>query len=169
MKIVRIIILLIIYNPLFCQETFPVNGVASTFSPIYAFKNAHIIISPEKEILSGTLLIQDDKILEADSIVEIPKGSIVKDLNGDYIYPSFIDLYSNYGIKEVSNREYNYRPQYKSKKDGAFHWNEAIHPEINASEKFIVNSIQSQTYLSSGFGIVFINCFINLMRFETNI
>ena len=46
-----------------------------------------------------TLLIQDDKILQmVDSIIDIPKGAVITDLKGDFIYPSFIDLYSNYGI-----------------------------------------------------------------------
>ena len=42
------------------------------------FTNAHIIISNDKEILNGTLLIQDDKILAVDSIIDIPKGSSTK-------------------------------------------------------------------------------------------
>ncbi|MGY8988752.1 MAG: amidohydrolase family protein, partial [Flavobacteriales bacterium] len=128
------------------------NGVKSTFSPIYAFINAHLIISPEKEIISGILLIQDDKVIAADSIVEIPKGAIIKDVKGDYIYPSFIDLYSDYGLPKAKRGEYNYRPQYESNKKGAFHWNEAIHPEINSAEQFIYK--QSANYINSGFGVV---------------
>ena len=73
------------------QDGFPVNGVATNFYPIYAFTNAHLIISPDKEIKNGTLLIQNKKILEADSNINIPEGAIIKDLEGDYIYPSFID------------------------------------------------------------------------------
>ena len=70
----------------------------STFSPIYTFTNANIIISPEKQIHNGTLLIKEDKIIAVDSVINIPDGAIIKDLNGDFIYPSFIDLYSDYGI-----------------------------------------------------------------------
>ena len=43
MKILRIIIALALCNQIFAQETFPVNGVAETFKPIYAFTNANII------------------------------------------------------------------------------------------------------------------------------
>ena len=89
----------------------------------------NIIISPEKQIHNGTLLIKEDKIIAVDSIINIPDGAIIKDLNGDFIYPSFIDLYSDYG-RSSQKGEYNYRPQFESKKKGAYHWNESIHPEI---------------------------------------
>ena len=154
MKFIKIILLLVITLPIFSQESFPENGVKSTFSPIYAFTNAHLVISPEKEFVNGTLIIQGDKILAADSIVSIPEGAIIKDLKGDYIYPSFIDLYSDYGLTKPIRGEYSYRPQYESSKTGAYHWNEAIHPEINAVEGFKYNEKQASDYLQSGFGVV---------------
>ena len=117
MKFIKTVLILLISFPLFSQETFPNNGVESTFSPIYAFTNAHLIMSSEKEIVNGTLLIQEDKILAADSLVILPEGAIIKDMKGSYIYPSFIDLYSNYGIKTPERGSYNYRPQYESSKD----------------------------------------------------
>ena len=68
------------------QETFPVNGVATEFEPIYAFINAHII-DADNEIPNGVLLIQGNKILQADTGVQIPKDAIITDLKGDFIYP----------------------------------------------------------------------------------
>jgi len=105
MKILRSLFFCLISISVFSQESFPNNGVKSTFSPIYAFTNAHLIISPEKEIINGILLIQDDKIIDADSILDIPKGAIIKDVEGDYIYPSFIDLYSDYGLPKAKRGE----------------------------------------------------------------
>ena len=93
---------------------------------------------PEQDLIfeNGILLIKDDKIIAVDSALNIPSGAIIHDLNGDYIYPSFIDLYSNYGVPKAKKEDYSYLPQYSNKKKGAFHWNQAIHPEINASENF---------------------------------
>jgi len=88
----------------FAQETFPVNGVATEFEPIFAFINAHIV-SPDKEIVNGILLIQGNKILEADTVVQIPTGAIEKDLKGDYIYASFIDLNTQYGLPKTDERK----------------------------------------------------------------
>ena len=63
MKFIKYTCLLLISYPLFSQQSFPENGVKSTFSPIYAFTNANIVISPEKQIHNGTLLIKEDKII----------------------------------------------------------------------------------------------------------
>jgi len=154
MKTIRIVALLFITQSVLAQETFPVNGVSNNFEPIYAFTNAHIVLNPTNEIPNATLLIKGDKIIAVDSNLNIPKGAIIKDLAGDYIYPSFIDLYSDYGLKEVQRGKYNYRPQYDSKKAGAYHWNEAIHPEINASTEWSKYNSEAKPYLENGFGAV---------------
>ena len=90
MKKLQLIILLLFCKQIIAQETFPINGVSNTFEAIYAFTNAHIFTSPGNEIENGILLIQGDKIIAVDSNLTIPEGAIIKDLNGDYIYPSFI-------------------------------------------------------------------------------
>ena len=154
MKKLQLLILLLFCKQIIAQETFPINGVSNTFEAIYAFTNAHIFTSPGNEIENGILLIQGDKIIAVDSNLTIPEGAIIKDLNGDYIYPSFIDLYSDYGLAKVSSGKYNYRPQYESSKAGAYHWNEAIHPEINAGKEFFTNEDKAKTYLENGFGTV---------------
>ena len=145
-------VLILSYSYSFSQETFPVNGVADNFKPIYAFTNAHIIVSSSKEIKNGTLIIQDGIILSVDSTLEIPTGAIVCDLDGDYIYPSFIDLYSNYGLQNPKTAVSDYRPQYESNKKGAYNWNQAIHPEKNAAHGFQHNNKKMLEYLEMGFG-----------------
>jgi len=145
-------VLILSYSYGFSQETFPVNGVADNFKPIYAFTNAHIIVSSSKEIKNGTLIIQDGIILSVDSTLEIPTGAIVCDLDGDYIYPSFIDLYSNYGLQNPKTAVSDYRPQYESNKKGAYNWNQAIHPEKNAAHGFQHNNKKMLEYLEMGFG-----------------
>ncbi len=154
MKRLKILFILLFVHQTYAQETFPVNGVTENFEPIYAFVNANIISQPGIEFKNSTLIVQGNKILELDSNISIPKGAIIYDLKGDYIYPSFIDLYSDYGLPKVKKGNYNYRPQYKSNKSGAYHWNQAIHPEINASKEFSSNSKKAKQYLSNGFGSV---------------
>ena len=64
-------------------------------------------------------------------------------------------MYSNYGVVTPVKGEYSYRPQYESKKEGGYHWNESIHPEIKkAADGFIYNEKQNKNYLNSGFGVV---------------
>ena len=131
LKIIFFIFLLNTFSH--AQETFPINCVQESFKPVYAFINANIIISSEKEIKNGTLLIQDNLIIGVDSNLSIPENAITYDLKGDYIYPSFIDLYSSYGLKKPSKKSSGFGPQYESEKNGPYSWNEAIHPEIHAS------------------------------------
>ena len=88
---------------IYAQQSFPKNGVDENFKPIYAFTNANIIISPNQELKKSTLLIQDNIIIVVDSNLSIPQDAIVYDLEGDYIYRSFIDLYSNYCLLLESN------------------------------------------------------------------
>ena len=89
------------------QETFTVNGVVQNFKPIHVFTNAHIILSPTSEIENGTLIIKGDKIITVDTTsLNIPIEAIIHDLKGDYIYPSFIELYSDYGLQKAKKGQY---------------------------------------------------------------
>lgn len=136
------------------QSTFPTNGVSSSFEPIHAFINAHLVSSPQQELPEAILLIQGDRILAADTNIVIPKGAIIHDLAGDYIYPSFIDLHTQYGIPDRQKSPWQPRPQYKSKLSGAVGWNEAIHPEVDANSLFSYSSKEAKAYRKAGFGAV---------------
>ena len=136
------------------QETFPTNGAKNTFEPIHAFTNAHIVLAPGEELPQATLLIQGDKIIAADSTTAIPTGAIVHDLDGDYIYPSFIELHSEYGVPHKEKSAWKPQPQYYSNKSGAVAWNEAIHPETEARDLFKHNSKAASNYRKAGFGTV---------------
>ena len=83
MKIIQIAFALTLFNQMFAQETFPLNGVEENFDPIYAFTNANIISQPGVEFKNSTLIIQGNKILKLDSNLNIPEGAIVYDLKGN--------------------------------------------------------------------------------------
>lgn len=158
MKQLFIIFFVFISYHISAQETFPINGVKDNFHPIYAFVNGTIVVSPKKEISNGTLLIQDDKIIGIDSVITIPDGAIINNLNGYYIYPSFIDLYSDHGLPEVKKKKrLNYSPQYESSKTGAYNWNESIHSETSASSLFQNNPKDAKDYLNIGFGALLVH------------
>ena len=67
----------------------------------YAFTNANLVIDPATSIASGTLLIKDGKIEQEGQNIQVPAGYIKIDLDGKYIYPGFIDMYTNYGLPKV--------------------------------------------------------------------
>lgn len=144
------------YTTLKAQETFPVNGVADKRSITYAFTNATIVQTPQSTLQNATLLIRDGKILEVGSRTATPKDAVVIDCKGKYIYPSFIDVYSDYGVA-ASKRlnvglDFFRSTQFSSNTKGAYGWNQAVKPEANASKLFTVDTAKAKGYRSAGFG-----------------
>lgn len=139
------------------QETFPRNGAYDERSGRYAFTNANIVVDSKTTIQNGTLLIENGLIREVSKQVKIPTGTVVVDLKGKYIYPSLIDLDSDYGMPEVKvERRGGGRmaPQLESNKKGAFGWNQAIQPEVDASQLFTMDSKKAEDLRKVGFGTV---------------
>ncbi len=136
------------------QETFPVNGVADNRPEKYLFINAKIIQDYKSDTILGSLLIEKGKIIKIvkGKIDEI--GATIIDLNGKYIYPSFIDLYSQYGITPNDKKNNNGYPQFISNKQGAYGWNEAIKSEYKSNENFRANKTSAQSYIENGFSVV---------------
>ena len=153
-EICFMVFLLLISFFSFSQETFPINDVKKNFYPTYAFTNATIQINPEKKIDKGTLIIKKNKIIAVGEELDIPNNAIVKNLNGKYIYASFIDLYSNYGVKESSQKNESYYPQYESNAKGAFGWNEAVKSHVKAYEIFKKDEKNAKKMRNYGFGSV---------------
>ena len=83
---------------LFAQDYFPKNdGVKTKNNNYTAFTNAKIYMTPTQVIEKGTLLIQNGKVVQVGKSVSIPKNAVVQDLDGKSIYPSFVDIFSNFG------------------------------------------------------------------------
>ncbi|HEY4876690.1 MAG TPA: amidohydrolase family protein, partial [Puia sp.] len=74
------------------------------------------------------------------------------------IYPSFIDIYSDYGIPvaERTRNGFDYRAptQMNSNTKGAYDWNQAIKPETDASKIFAVDDSKAKPLRDLGFGTV---------------
>ena len=155
MKQILLLFLIVNTSLLSAQEYFPVNKGVKTINANYtAFINAKIYVSPTQVINKGTLLIQNGKVINSGNKVSIPKNTLVIDLNGKTIYPSFIDVYSNFGIDLPKPTPSSFRnPQYDSKRKG-FYWNEHIMPETNAISKFKYDDKKALELLNAGFGVV---------------
>jgi imidazolonepropionase-like amidohydrolase len=162
MQFIRFFLLLffVSYTSL-SQEGFPINGVEDNRDNHYAFINAKIHLDYKTSIDNGTLIIKNGLIENVGSNVQIPNGIRVFDLEGKHIYPSFIDLYSDYAIvkgerrRPSSNWMSSYtNPQMLSNKNGPFSWNESIKPEINGVENLKFDEKRSKELRGIGFGAV---------------
>jgi len=141
------------------QETFPVNGPWDIRPGLYAFTNANIVVSADQTITNGILLIKDRQIEEVGSSVSIPKGYVIIDLKGKYIYPGLVDAYTTYGMPEAPRAAfgqggYGGPRVYTSTKPGAYGWNESVKPEMTAKAVFHANATASEEYKKNGFGAV---------------
>ncbi|QTE23177.1 amidohydrolase family protein [Polaribacter cellanae] len=137
------------------QDYFPTDaGVKTTANTMFAFKNATIYITPKKVIKKGTLLVKDGKVVATGNSVKIPKGTKTIDLSGKTIYPSFIDIYSDFGIKKPKRPSGNFRTtQYKASREG-YYWNDHIRPDVNPLKDFSFDSKKATEMLKAGFGVV---------------
>ncbi|MEE9349431.1 MAG: amidohydrolase family protein [Flavobacteriaceae bacterium] len=139
----------------YAQEHFPKNdGVKTPQKGYTAFTNATITVSPKHRLKNATLIIKNNKIIDVGTGITIPKNATIVDLNGLFIYPSFIDLYSEFGVKkpEKAKGKY-YEYQWDSKKDG-YYWNDHMKPQIDAIDSFKYDKKEAKKRLDLGFGTV---------------
>lgn len=142
------------------QTTFPVNGIADPREGCYAFTHATIVKDGQTTLSDATLIIRDGLIVSAGANAALPKDAVVIDCSGKYIYPSFIDLYSDYGIpgteRGAARPPFDFRApaQITSNTKGAYNWNQAVHPETDASRLFDVDDAKAKPLRDAGFGTV---------------
>lgn len=154
-KILFLIVLSLITSTISAQDYFPINENVKNKSTNYtAFTNAKIYVTPTQVIEKGTLLILDGKIIAVGTTVSIPKNCQVINIDGKSIYPSFIDIYTNFGVeKPKSISSFEGGQLYDTKRKG-YYWNEHIRPEINAFELFKYDEKKAEDFLKIGFGVV---------------
>lgn len=140
------------------QTTFPVNGVADPKNGYYAFTNATIVKDAQTTLTNATLVIKDGKIVSVGTNLAAPKDAVVVDCNGKFIYPSFIDAYSDYGItaptRQLGGFNFNAPAQLTSNQKGAFGWNQAIHADVEAAKLFNADEAKAKSLRDIGFGTV---------------
>lgn len=150
-------LILAMASRLLAQETFPTNDVEDHRERAYAFINGTIVKDYQTKIENGILIIKNGIVEAVGSNIDIPKGYTKIDLKGSYIYPSFVDPYTNYGIKPVKidrTIPWRGREQISSTTKGAYNANEAIKSAFNAADDFTVDKKAAQGLRAAGFGAV---------------
>lgn len=144
---------------LFAQQTYPVNGSFDIRPGLYAFTNANIVVNANQTISNGVLLIKNQTIQSVGTGTAIPKGYVVIDLKGKYIYPSLIDAFTTYGIPEAQRAQaaggfFGRQSVFTSTKKGAYGWNESIRPEVEVKSIFTIDTKKADDLRKAGFGSV---------------
>ena len=149
-----ILMMLLCSYSLLAQDHFPKNdGVKSKNTNYTAFTNAKIYVTPSQIIENGTLLIKNGRVVSTGISINIPENAVKIDLSGKSIYPSFIDVYSGFGIEKPKRQARGRSPQYHASREG-FYWNDHVMPEQNAIEHFKYNDKSASDLRKAGFGVV---------------
>ena len=155
MKKLFFLLFFLSFTIVYAQDYFPTDsGVKTTQISIVAFTNATIYVTPQKVIKKGTLLIENGKVIGVGRSVKIPTGTETIDVSGKTIYPSFIDIYSDFGIKKPKRASGNSRvTQYDASREG-YYWNDHIRPDVNPLKDFSFDTKKAKSLISAGFGVV---------------
>ena len=143
----------------FAQTSFPVNGVADHREGCYAFTHATLVKDGQTTLTDAILVIRDGLIIAAGKDATPPKDAVLIDCSGKTIYPSFIDLYSDYGMPtperaRAGGFDFRAPAQLSSNTKGAYNWNQAVHPETDAARIFTVDDAKAKPLRDDGFGTV---------------
>ena len=140
------------------QPTFPVNGVSTPGSGAYAFTNATIVKDAKTTIPNASMVIRDGKIVAVGAGISIPKDAVVIDCKDKFIYPSFIDLQSDYGMpaRPQGRGGFDFRApaQLETNVKGAFGWNQALKADVDAASLFVPDDAKAKSLRDAGFGTV---------------
>jgi imidazolonepropionase-like amidohydrolase len=152
MKFFLKLLMLMCSVSLFSQDYFPSNsGVIAKNSNYTAFINATIHVSPTEIISDGTLLIRKGKVVNVGKSLKIPENTTVIDLSGKTIYPSFIDLYTTFGVEKPKRSGDG--PRYGPGRSG-YYWNDHVMPEQDVMASFKYNEKDASEMHKLGFGVV---------------
>jgi imidazolonepropionase-like amidohydrolase len=138
----------------------PAIGIDDQRPEIHAFTHATLYVDYQTVVEDATLLIEDGRVAGSGKNVSIPAGAIIHDLEGKYIYPSFIDLSTHYGLPATERPgrgggfSMTSMPQVEASYKTAFNWNEAIRPYARSSEEFEPDEKTAQPMRKQGFGAV---------------
>ncbi len=142
------------------QVTFPENGVADPRHGHYAFTNATIVKDATTTLTNAILVIKDGRITAVGAGLKVPAGAVEIDCKGKYIYPSFIDIYSDYGTPSRQQTaggggfNFNQPPQLETAVKGPFGWNQAIKSDVDVFKVFSVSDATAKPLREAGFGSV---------------
>ncbi len=152
-------ILLLLSFTSFSQPTFPENGVSDPRHGYFAFTNATIVKDATNTLSNATLIIKDGKVIATGVGLAVPAGAVEINCKGKFIYPSFIDIYSDYGTPQRPTTggggfNFNQAPQLETAVKGPYAWNQALKAEVDVYKTFAVNDATAKPLREAGFGTV---------------
>ena len=150
-----IFFLLVNFSLVNAQDYFPENSSVKTVNNTYkAFTNATIHIEAGKVIKNGILLEKNGRIIDVGTKIKLPKNTIIYNKSGKHIYPSFIEIYSDFSIKKpVRKKNSQIGEQFNPDRSG-YYWNDHILSEYKSISDYSYDKKLASKMRSFGFGVV---------------
>ena len=129
----------LLFSPLWAQKSSPTLGLHDNSPSLHAFTHCTLVTAPGKTTTDGLLIIDKGVVTYAGVATgTIPKGAAVHDLEGLWIYPGLIDIYSDYGVPELKKGGggRDAPPQYETQSPGPVSWNQALKPGFEVATGF---------------------------------
>ncbi len=140
----------------YADQTSHVYGIHDRSANHFALTHATVYIEPGKSIENATLVIDDGRIISVKAKGKVPSGATEIDLSDHFIYPGFIDPYSNYIVakEKTAKAQRKEGPTYKGERKGGNAWNNAIKAEVNWVDQFKSDAATASKYTKNGFTAV---------------
>ena len=137
----------------FSQLGYWQNDTTTKDLSTYAIKNITLYQDYKTVIQDGVLIVNEGQVVESGKVA-IPKNAVVIDGKGAFVYPSFIDLYSNVGVEKATIKEVPSKSMYLPSATNSAAYNDAVKSYVRASENFTNQGKDYEEYLAQGFGSV---------------
>lgn len=156
LHLLLVLLFLTLSSCLWAQPHFPVNGVEDNRQQSWLLTHANIVTAPGQLLENADMRIKDGKIEAIGKDLEAPKGYQLVDMQGKYIYPGLLDLYSDYGLpaSNSGNRGRGNAPQLFPARAGAFGANDAIRSDQSAAAHFQISEKEAERIRKAGFSAV---------------
>lgn len=146
---------LIISSPALSQTNITPNGIADNRQDAFALTHANIALSGGELLSDATLIFRRGKIVAVGSNLAVPDGYFEMNMEGRYIYPGLVDIYSSYGIPvEEEAQDENGAAENLFASERAFYVNDAIQSQFRASTVFSPDTEARENLRKLGFSSV---------------
>jgi len=130
------------------EATAPPAGLRERVPTTQAFRGGRLVLSPEKTLASGTMVIRDGVIVAVGENVAIPPDARVWDASGKTLYPGFVDSYAEVSGESASGKEdHSHGPASPGARQ---HWNPNVHPQQFVAEHFRPDAEAAKRFRSQG-------------------
>ncbi len=130
-------------------STSPAKGLRKNPPEVHALLRARIVISPQKELEQGTLVIRRGVITAVGTDVEVPAEARRWDLSGKTVYPGLIDALSK-PLSAGESQDHDHDHAESRATATGDYWNGHVQPQHSVLEEYSPDNKLEEKYRRQG-------------------